>query len=38
VTTLFGGFNKQGFAPGFVVPLPAGALGDPPDKPTGEYP
>jgi hypothetical protein len=38
VTTLFGGFNKKDFAPGFVVPLPAGALGDPPDKPTGEYP
>jgi hypothetical protein len=36
VTTLFGGFNRQGFAPGFVVPLPAGSTGDPPDRPTGE--
>jgi hypothetical protein len=38
ITTLFGGFNKQDFAPGFGAPLPAGSLGDPPDKPTGEYP
>ena len=38
VTQLFGGFNRQDFAPGFVIPLPAGTLGDPPERPVGEYP
>jgi hypothetical protein len=38
VTQLFGGFNRQGLAPGFVVPLPAGALGNPPETDAGDYP